>query len=200
MKRAVSVVDAMRQVPRVEFLPDDVRERAGEDKALPIGYEQTISQPSLVAKMTQFLELTGEERVLEIGTGSGYQAAILSLLVKDVYSVEIIPELAESAKERLLRLGFKNVHLRLGDGYEGWGEHAPFDAAIVTCAPHDIPPPLIEQLAEGGRLVIPVGPRQPHQTLHVLRKINGQLEKKSMIPVMFVPMTGSHVEGPSHGD
>jgi protein-L-isoaspartate(D-aspartate) O-methyltransferase len=163
---------------------------------MPIGYGQTISQPSLVARMTELLELRPGEKVLEIGTGSGYQAAILAALEGvDVYSVEIIPELAEAAAERLRELGRANIHLKQGDGFFGWPEHAPFDGIIVTAAPDAIPPPLLEQLAEGGRLVIPVGPRYGHQTLRRIVRCGASFRTDDMIAVAFVPLT----RGPEPG-
>ena len=184
------VLAAMRKVDRASFVPDDMMEHAYEDRALPIGHDQSISQPYIVALMTQLLELQGTEKVLEIGTGSGYQGAVLGELAKDVYSIEIIPELAEAAKRRLEALGYKNVHMRLGDGHQGWPEVAPFDAIIVTCSPEHIPQPLIDQLKEGGRLVIPVGVWKQEQMLHQVQKVGGELIKRPVIPVSFVPMTG----------
>ncbi len=184
------VLSAMRKVDREFFVPEDIKSYAYDDRALAIGYGQSISQPYIVALMTQLLELQGTEQVLEIGTGSGYQAAILGELAKEVYSIEIIPELAEAAKRRLEELGYKNVHTRLGDGYQGWPEKAPFDAIILTCSPDHVPPPLIDQLKEGGRLVIPVGVWPHEQMLHQLQKVNGELVRHPVIPVSFVPMTG----------
>ncbi len=184
------VLDAMRRVERELFVPEEIKDRAYDDGALPIGYDQTISQPYVVALMSELLELKGTEKVLEIGTGSGYQAAILGELAKEVYSIEIVPELAVLSKARLESLGYKNVHTRQGDGYRGWPEEAPFDAIIVTCSPEDVPPALADQLREGGRLVIPVGVWSKGQTLYQMTKRGGQLEKRSIIPVSFVPMTG----------
>jgi protein-L-isoaspartate(D-aspartate) O-methyltransferase len=184
------VLAAMLKIDRSHFVPDDMVQYAYEDRALPIGHGQSISQPYIVALMTQLLELQGTENVLEIGTGSGYQAAILGELAKEVYSIEIIPELAEAAKRRLEELGYKNVYVRLGDGYQGWPEMAPFDAIIVTCSPDHIPQPLIDQLKEGGRLVIPVGVWPHEQMLHQLQKVGGELVRHPVIPVSFVPMTG----------
>jgi protein-L-isoaspartate(D-aspartate) O-methyltransferase len=184
------VLQAMRRLSRAEFVPDDLRSRAFEDRPLPIGHGQTISQPYIVALMSELLELEGNEIVLEVGTGSGYQAAVLAELAEDVYSLEIIPALAGESSERLKRLGYANVHVKEGDGYQGWPEAAPFDGIIVTCAPDHVPPPLVEQLKEGGRLVIPMGSWPHHQTLHRFRKRQGRLEKESLIPVAFVPMTG----------
>ncbi len=183
------VLDAMRTVPRHLFVPEDQVDRAYSDRPLPIGYGQTISQPYMVALMTQLLELEGDEKVLEIGTGSGYQAAVLAELVPDVYSIEIVPELADQAAKRLRGLGYRDIHLRLGNGYYGWEEAAPFDAIIVTCAPDHVPPPLLQQLKEGGRMVIPVGPRGL-QTLWLIEKVNGQVQAENIMTVGFVPFVG----------
>jgi protein-L-isoaspartate(D-aspartate) O-methyltransferase len=170
-------------------VPKDLRDHAYDDGPLPIGFGQTISQPYVVAFMTQKLEPQPSDRVLEVGTGSGYQAAVLAGLVKEVYSIEIVPELAKRAEADLQRLGYKNVHVRAGDGYKGWPEAAPFDAIIVTCAPEDVPNPLISQLKDGGRMIIPVGPRSDQQ-LVLLRKQGDRLEQRAVLPVRFVPMTG----------
>jgi protein-L-isoaspartate(D-aspartate) O-methyltransferase len=180
---------AMRHVPRHEFVPEEYRESAYEDRPLGIGHGQTISQPYIVAFMTEQVAPKQSDRILEVGTGSGYQAAILSKLVSDVFSIEIVPELAESAGKTLKRLGFTNVRTKAGDGYQGWPEHAPFDAIIVTCAPDHVPDPLINQLKEGGRLIIPVGDAGD-QALYLLEKRNGKIERRSVLPVRFVPMTG----------
>jgi protein-L-isoaspartate(D-aspartate) O-methyltransferase len=188
--RKAEVLQAMAEVPRHEFVPASLRSYAYADGPLPIGHGQTISQPFIVAYMTQALELSKEDTVLEIGTGSGYQAAILGKLTKEVYTIEIVPPLAESARAVLSKLGFENVHVRQGDGYLGWPEKAPFDAIIVTCAPDHVPEPLISQLKEGGRLVIPVGVTGGIQQLVLLRKRNGQISKEKMLDVRFVPMTG----------
>lgn len=182
------VLEAMQTVPRHEFVPPEVREESYADHPLPIGYGQTISQPYIVAFMTEQLDPQPGDRVLEIGTGSGYQAAVLSHLVKEVYSIEIVEPLADRAKADLQRLGFSNVHVRAGDGYRGWPEAAPFDAIIVTCAPHSVPPPLVDQLKDGGRMIIPVGERD-HQQLYILRKREGKVEQQAVLPVRFVPMT-----------
>jgi protein-L-isoaspartate(D-aspartate) O-methyltransferase len=182
------VLDAMRQVPRHELVPASQRDRAYEDRPLPIGHGQTISQPYVVAAMTDALRLTGGERVLEIGTGSGYQAAILSKLAKEVYSIEIVPELAQRARADLARLGYANVEVRQGDGWRGWPEKAPFDAIVVTAAPEEVPPDLIAQLAVGGRLVIPVGGRE--QQLMVVRKTPEGITREVLFGVRFVPMRG----------
>ncbi|MCS7222309.1 MAG: protein-L-isoaspartate(D-aspartate) O-methyltransferase [Anaerolineae bacterium] len=182
------VLDAIARVPRAEFVPEEFREQALLDQPLPIGYGQTISQPYVVALMTQLLALKPEDRVLEIGTGSGYQAAVLAELAREVYSVEMIKPLAEAAQERLQRLGYTNVHILHGDGALGWPEHAPYDAIIVTAAPTQIPPPLIAQLAEGGRMVIPVGPEYSEQTLQLVVKRRGHVRIQSIAPVRFVPL------------
>jgi protein-L-isoaspartate(D-aspartate) O-methyltransferase len=181
------VLAAMAKVPREEFVPADERDGAYEDGPLPIGYDQTISQPYIVAFMTEQLQLKPGDRVLEVGTGSGYQAAILAELVADVYTIEIVEPLAKTAQATLQRLGYKNVHVKVGDGYQGWPEEAPFDAIIVTCAPDKVPQPLTNQLKEGGRLVIPVGERFAQQ-LYLLEKKHGQLKESATLPVRFVPM------------
>lgn len=181
------VVDAMEEVERHKFVPADQIEFAYKDRPLPIGEGQTISQPYIVAYMTELLDLQTDERVLEIGTGSGYQAAILAKLCDQVYSIEINELLGKRAKNTLDSLGFENVITKIGDGYKGWEEYAPFDAIIVTCAPTSIPEPLQEQLAEGGRMIIPVGGRFV-QYLTLLKKKNGEIIKQKDAPVMFVPM------------
>jgi protein-L-isoaspartate(D-aspartate) O-methyltransferase len=181
------VLTAMAKVSREEFVPPDSRAASYEDGPLPIGFGQTISQPYIVAFMTQQLRPKPSDRVLEIGSGSGYQAAILAELVTDVYTIEIVEPLAKSAEATLQRLGYKNVHLKVGDGYKGWPEEAPFDAIIVTCAPEKVPQPLVDQLKEGGRMVIPVGERFAQQ-LYLLEKKNGQLKESVTLPVRFVPM------------
>ena len=182
------VLAAMEAVPRAEFVPAAQRPHAYEDRPLPIGEDQTISQPYIVALMTELLEVEEGDRVLEIGTGSGYQAAVLAELTPHVYTIEIIPTLAERAEETLRRLGYDAVEVKAGDGYLGWPDRAPFDGIIVTCAPEEVPGPLKEQLREGGRMVIPVGPQWTHQTLYVLTKKGDTLEQKEIIPVRFVPM------------
>jgi protein-L-isoaspartate(D-aspartate) O-methyltransferase len=183
------VLRAMQRVPRHEFVPHAVKEDAYRDSPLPIGYGQTISQPYIVAFMTQELDPKAQDRVLEVGTGSGYQAAVLAELVAQVYSVEIVPELAKRAAGDLQRLGYTNVVVRAGDGYQGWPEAAPFDSIIVTCAPERVPGPLVSQLKEGGRMIIPVG--EPfNQELILLHKTGGRLERYAVLPVRFVPMTG----------
>jgi protein-L-isoaspartate(D-aspartate) O-methyltransferase len=182
------VLNALRNVPRHEFVAEKWRGEAYHDGPLPIGHEQTISQPYIVALMTEQLKPQPNHRVLEIGTGSGYQAAILAGLVADVYTIEIVDPLAKSAEAILNRLGYKNVHVKSGDGYKGWPEHAPFDAIIVTCAPDHVPKPLVDQLKEGGRMLIPVGPHLA-QELYVVQKQNGQMRRAALIDVRFVPMT-----------
>ena len=181
------VLAAMAKVPREEFIAADARTDAYEDGPLPIGYDQTISQPYIVAFMTEQLRPKPSDRVLEIGSGSGYQAAILAELVADVYTIEIVEPLAKTAEATLQRLGYKNVHNKVGDGYKGWPEEAPFDAIIVTCAPENVPQPLADQLKDGGRMVIPVGERFAQQ-LYLLEKKNGQLKESITLPVRFVPM------------
>ena len=181
------VIAAMAKVPREEFIPVDARANAYEDGPLPIGYDQTISQPYVVAFMTEQLRPKQDDRVLEIGSGSGYQAAILAELMAHVYTVEIVEPLGKTAEATLQRLGYKNVHIKVGDGYRGWPEEAPFDAIIVTCAPEHVPQPLVDQLKEGGRMVIPVGERFAQQ-LYLLEKKNGQLKESVTLPVRFVPM------------
>jgi protein-L-isoaspartate(D-aspartate) O-methyltransferase len=180
------VIDAMLLVERHLFVPEKLMQFAYGDYPLPIGYEQTISQPYIVAIMTELLNVKKKDKVLEVGTGSGYQAAILSLLADSVFTIEIIPELAFSAKKRLDSLGYKNVWVKAGDGYKGWKEHAPFDGIIVTCAPEEIPPLLLEQLSIGGRMVIPVG--SYYQELLLITKDLTGISKKRIIPVRFVPM------------
>jgi protein-L-isoaspartate(D-aspartate) O-methyltransferase len=189
-----AVLAAMRQVPRHRFVPQSLWPHAYEDRPLPIGEEQTISQPFIVALMTELLELTPESEVLEIGTGSGYQAAVLAEVAGAVYSIEILPGIADLGASNLKATGYDRVNLRVGDGYLGWPEAAPFDGIIVTCAPARVPRPLQEQLAEGGRLVIPVGGRGA-QELVVQEKRDGKLVERDVIPVRFVPMTGIAEEG-----
>ncbi len=181
------VLGAMAKVPREEFIPMNARGDAYGDSPLPIGYDQTISQPYIVAFMTEQLRPKPSDRVLEIGSGSGYQAAILAELVTDVYTIEIVEPLAKSAETTVQRLGYKNAHIRIGDGYKGWPEEAPFDAIVVTCAPETVPQPLVDQLKAGGRMVIPVGERFAQQ-LYLLEKKNGQLKESASLPVRFVPM------------
>ena len=183
------VLAAMGKVPREEFVPSESRGASYTDGPLPIGYGQTISQPYIVAFMTEELRLKPRDRVLEIGTGLGYQAAILAELVKEVYSIEIVEPLAKNAETTLQRLGYKNVQLKVGDGYKGWPEAAPFDAIIVTCAPDRVPQPLTDQLKDSGRMIIPVGERFA-QELYLLEKKNGHMKESAVLPVRFVPMAG----------
>ena len=184
-----ATLEAMRAVPRHEFLPLRLREEAYGDYPLPIGHGQTISQPYIVAFMTEAIRPQPGEKILEIGAGSGYQAAVLAQMGADVYSIEIVEPLAEMARQTLERLGYKNAHVKHGDGYRGWPERAPFDAVIVTCAPDKIPPDLIAQLRDGGRMIIPVGGGM-EQELILLRKQGERIEKQAVLPVRFVPMTG----------
>lgn len=187
------VLNALTTVPRHEFVSGTLRRQAYQDKALPIGSQQTISAPYIVAYMTETLGVEPEHRVLEIGTGSGYQAAILATIAKDVYSIEIVESLAESAGERLDELGYKNVHVKHGDGYKGWPDVAPFDRIIVTCSPESVPEPLITQLKEGGRMIIPIGERY-QQSFFLLKKVDGALVEEKLVPTLFVPMTGGAEE------
>lgn len=182
------VLEAMRDVPRHKFVPERVQNRAYNDSPLPIGYGQTISQPYIVAFMTETLELSGDEKVLEIGTGSGYQAAVLGEIVDSVYTIEIICALTHRAEKTLDTLGYDNITLKCADGYQGWEEHAPFDAIIVTAAPNHIPQPLVQQLTFGGKMIIPVG--DLWQNLILVTKKEEGIEKKKVLPVRFVPMTG----------
>jgi protein-L-isoaspartate(D-aspartate) O-methyltransferase len=185
-----AVLKAMRSIPRDQFVPENVRAFAYLDQPLPIGYDQTISQPFIVAIMTQLLEVKPDQRVLEIGTGSGYQAAVLSVMAKEVYTIEIVPELAHSAAETLRRLGYTNAEVKAGDGYLGWPEHAPFDRIMLTAAPPEIPQVLIDELKPGGKLVAPVGVGV--QNLVVLDKSpDGKTTRRSVLPVLFVPMKKS---------
>jgi protein-L-isoaspartate(D-aspartate) O-methyltransferase len=186
--RDQDVLRAIRAVPRHEFVPEESRSAAYEDRPLGIGYGATISQPYIVAAMTELLDVSPDHRVLEIGTGSGYQAAVLSMLVDTVYSIEIVPELASSAKDTLQRLGYRNVQVRAGDGYRGWPEHAPFDRIILTAAPPEVPQALIDQLRPGGKLVAPVGDPGEQNLLVIDKGRDGRIQRRSVFPVMFVPM------------
>jgi protein-L-isoaspartate(D-aspartate) O-methyltransferase len=187
------VLSAIATVPRHEFVPTALRSLAYQNRPLPIGHGQTISQPYIVAIMTELLKVNSQSRVLEIGTGSGYQAAILAELVNEVYSIEIIKPLAEQATTRLARLGYINVKTMHGDGYYGWEQYAPFDAIIVTAAASHIPPPLIKQLKVGGRMIIPVGSRFMAQELLLVKKDEGEkITTRQILPVRFVPLTGKH--------
>ena len=183
-----AVLRAMRSVPRHLFVPPGEREHAYEDRPLPIGYDQTISQPYIVGLMTQLIGPRRALRVLEIGTGSGYQAAVLAAIVDTVYTIEIVQPLADAAARRLKGLGYPNVVVRWGDGYNGWKEKAPFDAIVVTAAPDHVPQPLIDQLAEGGRMVIPMGDVYGIQDLLLIRKVDGKITRENIAPVRFVPL------------
>jgi protein-L-isoaspartate(D-aspartate) O-methyltransferase len=184
------VLGAMRKVRRHLFVPEPYRLMAYADRPLPIGEGQTISQPYIVALMMYHLRLKPGDKVLEIGTGSGYQAAVLAELAKEVYSIEIIEKLARTAQGRLQELGYSNVWVKYGDGFYGWKEHAPYDAVIITCATPLLPKHLVEQLAEGGRMILPLGEEPFHQSLAVFTKRNGKMEKQQITDVVFVPMTG----------
>lgn len=180
---------ALRAVPRERFVPHTHRHLAYADHPLPIGQEQTISQPFIVAFMTEAARIKSGDKVLEVGTGSGYQAAVLAAMGAEVFTIEIIPELAAAATATLREAGYERVRVRTGDGYRGWPEAAPFDAIIVTAAPAEIPPALIEQLAEGGRMVIPVGPQSSGQELTLVTKRRGEVRQRTLLPVRFVPFT-----------
>jgi len=188
------VLEAMRATPRHEFVPFHLGYQAYQDHPVPIGHGQTISQPYMVAKMTELLRPQPGHRILELGTGSGYQAAVLSPLVADIYTIEIIEPLGREAAQRLRRLGYQNVHVRVGDGYFGWPDEAPFDGIIVTAWATHVPPPLLDQLKPGGRMVIPVGNALYQQNLVVVHKGDGprDLRMESVMPVIFVPLTGDH--------
>jgi protein-L-isoaspartate(D-aspartate) O-methyltransferase len=186
------VLEAMRKVPRHLFVPEKYRAFSYRDHPLPIGQGQTISQPYIVAFMTEALDLKPNEKVLEIGTGSGYQAAILAELVKEVYTIEIVEKLGKRAQRTLEMLGYKNIHVKIGDGYMGWPEKAPFDAVIVTCAPERIPEALVQQLNDGGRMIIPVGKAGAIQELVRAVKKKGKLKTKEVMRVRFVPMVKGH--------
>ena len=183
------VLSAMETIPRERFVPPDAYAQAYDDVPLAIGFNQTISQPYIVAYMTEVLDVRDSHRVLEIGTGSAYQAAVLGKLAREVWTVEIVPKLAAAATGQLRNLGLTNVHVRLGDGYSGWPEQAPFDRIMVTAAPDEIPGPLVEQLAVGGRLVIPVGSQGGPQWMTVVEKTSSGVLEKRTIPVQFVPLT-----------
>ena len=182
-----AVIEAMSQVPRHRFVDASLAHLAYIDSPLPIGYRQTISQPYIVAYMSEMADITSEEKVLEIGTGSGYQAAVIGELAQEVYTIEIIPELAQNARQILKELGYDNVHVKTGDGYQGWPEYAPYDAILVTAAPEQIPSALVEQLALNGRMIIPVG--KEYQAIVIITKTPDGLKKQRTIPVRFVPMT-----------
>ena len=184
-----AVIQALLKVPRHEFVPTRLHKEAYIDKALPIGYQQTISPPYIVAYMTESLDPKPTHRILEIGTGSGYQAAVLGEICKEVYSIEIVSQLGRAAGKRLEKLGYENVHTKVGDGYKGWAEHAPFDGIIVTCSPESVPQPLVDQLREGGRMIVPLGERY-QQVFYLFEKVNGRLKPTKLVPTLFVPMTG----------
>lgn len=193
-----AVIAAIRRIPRHLFVPDSYSRLAYADGPLPIGYGQTISQPYLIAFMTEAIRLQGDEKVLEIGTGSGYQAAVLAEIAPEVYTIEIIEPLAKRAAGRLAELGYKNVKVRAGDGYQGWPEEAPFDAILVTAAPDHVPQPLLDQLAVGGRLILPVG--ETFQNLILIRRTKDGFERSKLLPVRFVPMTrATENEAPGFG-
>ena len=189
--RDPGVLRAMSETPRHLFVPPSLENRAYTDQALPIGYSATISQPYVVALMTESLRVSKRDRVLEIGTGSGYQAAVLAGLVRQVYTIEIVPELARAARERLRRLGYSNVAVREGDGYLGWPEEAPFDAIVITAAPDEIPPALLGQLKNGGRMVAPVGPSFEQDLVLVTKSASGAISRSTIAGVAFVPMKRS---------
>jgi protein-L-isoaspartate(D-aspartate) O-methyltransferase len=190
------VLEVMGRVPRHEFVPAIEHDEAYHDHPLPIGHGQTISQPYIVAFMTEALDPKPTDRLLEIGTGSGYQAAVLSELVAEVYSIEIVKPLAEQAQETLQRLGYQNVRVKAGDGHQGWPEHAPFDAIIVTCAPERVPQPLVDQLRDGGKMIVPVGGGF-QQELVLLEKRGNEVRQRAVLPVRFVPMTGQAGDPPA---
>ncbi len=191
--RDPKVIRALQKVKRHYFVPPQFQSKAYEDTPLPIGHGQTISQPYIVACMSEILDLSSKDRVLEIGTGSGYQAAVLAEICEQVYSIEVVESLALQAKERLARLGYLNIKTKHGDGYQGWEAHAPYDAIIVTCSPSHVPQVLETQLREGGRMVIPVG-NAKEQDLYLLKKEKGVVRQKNIFPVRFVPMTQSNGE------
>lgn len=184
-----ATLNAMKRVPRHLFIPEYLWSHAYNDGPLPIGYEQTISQPYIVAYMTSLIEPEKGEKILEIGTGSGYQAAVIAEIVDSVFTVEIVDELAKTASDKFEQLGYENIYVKLGDGYFGWEEHAPFDKIIVTAAAEEVPPILIDQLKEGGLMIIPIGPEFSVQHLVLIEKKDGKVKKRNMLPVRFVPFT-----------
>ena len=193
--RDPAVLDAMRAVPRHRLVPENVRAFADEDTPLPIGWGQTISQPYSVALMTELAHVKPGHRVLEVGTGSGYQAAVLAQMGAQVWTIEIVEPLAERARVDLLAIGYTNIHVRAGDGYLGWPEAAPFDSVLVTAGATHVPQPLVDQLKPGGRMVIPVGSTLHNQSLRLLVKLeDGTIEERDVLPVRFVPLTGEHAE------
>ncbi|MHB9031664.1 MAG: protein-L-isoaspartate(D-aspartate) O-methyltransferase [Anaerolineae bacterium] len=189
------VLEAFRRVPREKFVLEADIDQAYDDRPLPIGYGQTISQPYIVALMSEQLHLHPESKVLEIGTGSGYQTAILAQLCRQVYSIEVVEELYQQAKRRLAALGYGNIHLKYGDGYDGWAENAPYDGIIVTCAPDHIPPPLLQQLTQGGRMIIPVGTDRGIQELVLVERNCGTYQQHAILPVAFVPLVRKNTPG-----
>jgi len=198
--RDKTVLAAMRKVPRHKFVPEKLRMLSYEDRPLPIGHGQTISQPYIVAFMSELLAPKKEHEVLEVGTGSGYQAAVLGEIVSKVYTIEIIEELGKSANERLANLGYKNIEVKIADGYHGWKEHAPFDSIIVTCAASHVPPPLVQQLKPGGTMCIPVGTVfGPQQLVLVTKRKDGSVRSKSVLPVRFVPLVRPGQDAPTPG-
>jgi protein-L-isoaspartate(D-aspartate) O-methyltransferase len=197
-KRGVTneaVLKSMRTVKRHLFVPENSISNAYEDRPLPIGYGQTISQPFIVAYMTEVIDPNPQYKVLEIGTGSGYQAAVLAEIINEVYTIEIIPDLGKAASARLKELGYSNVNVKIADGYFGWSEHGPYDAIVVTAAAEFVPPPLLEQLKEGGKMVIPIGSPFLNQNLMLIEKKGKKITTKSLIPVAFVPFTGKRDQG-----
>ena len=190
------VLEAMGKVPRHVFVPEDYKLWSYSDQPLPIGEGQTISQPYIVAYMTQELRLRPSDRVLEIGTGSGYQAAVLAELAREVYTIEIVENLGKAAENRLKRLGYDNIHVRLGDGYNGWPEAAPFDAIMVTAGAEELPEPLMEQLAEGGRMIIPIGPHGGVRQLTLITRKKGKYKSEKLMPVRFVPFVRNDSRDP----
>ena len=184
-----AVLKSMKTVPRHSFVPENIIARAYDDRPLGIGYGQTISQPYIVAYMTEAIDPKPEYKVLEVGTGSGYQAAVLAEIIKEVYTIEIIPELGNAATTRLKKLGYNNVKVKVADGYFGWPENGPYDAIVVTAAAEFVPPPLLEQLKEGGKIIIPIGSPYMNQNLMLIEKKGKKVTTKSLLPVVFVPFT-----------
>ncbi len=190
-----SIVNAFMSVPREEFVTDKYKDRAYEDNEAPIGYEQSLDRPYENALMILALDIQPHEKVLEVGTGSGYLASLMSRIAKEVYTIEIVPEIADMARAHIARLGYKNIEIKTGDGFVGWPEHAPFDAIVLTCSPDEMPKPLVEQLAEGGRLVLPMGGTEKFQELILYEKTGGEFKQKARLsPTEFVPMKGKILE------